>query len=92
MTAKNDDGTVEAIAQIMGISAVYSMPLDFISEANPQMPKIAPPDPNYLNLNFVVDNQQNGHGFITLKKEDVNRLNLRVGDKIRIRLSRIKIN
>lgn len=91
MAAKNDDATVEAKAQIIGISVVYPMPLDFISKANPQMPKIAPPDPNYLNINFVVDNQQEGHGFITLKKEDVNRLNLRVGDKIRITLSSMKI-
>lgn len=70
---------------ILGINAWYrpqSGPWVMTTSPPPQ----PQPDPDYVSIQFVIEGLPESSGSIVLKKEDLRRMNLTVGDHAKLKL------
>jgi hypothetical protein len=75
----------EIRVMIIGINAWYRPPPNgwVMTTSPPPQPK---PDYEYVNVNFVIEDVQETNVNLVIKKEDLRRMNLSVGDHAKLRI------
>jgi hypothetical protein len=77
-------------AQINTIGAVYKQPSVSFMTPNPPMPKMPEMEPDYVsrNLTPLADEISHNGSHVIIRKDDVKRLNLMVGDTVTLKIAK----